>query len=100
MFVVVRSPKIALISLAVSVGIFLILYFTVIKPDNNAANNAIRSSEQQAQQVLNQAAKTGGVNQAAKTGGVPAGVTNLVGCIAAAGTNTGQIQACQAKFKP
>jgi hypothetical protein len=91
MFVVVRSPKIALISLAVSAGIFLILYFTVIKPDNNAANNAITQSERQTQQV---------VNQAAKTGGVPAGVTNLVNCVAAAGTNTGEIQACQAKFKP
>ena len=91
MFVVVRSPKIALLALAVSAGIFLILYFAVIKPDNNAANNALTQSERQAQQV---------VNQAAKTGAVPAGVTNLVGCIAAAGTNTGQIQACQAKFKP
>ncbi len=89
MFVVVRSPKIALLSLAVSVGIFLILYFTVIKSDQNAANNAIRQGEQQAQQV---------VNQAAKTGNVPAGVTNLVNCLAAAGANTDQIQACQAKF--
>ncbi|HWE32580.1 MAG TPA: hypothetical protein VG410_03795 [Solirubrobacteraceae bacterium] len=91
MFVVVRSPKIALLSLAVSAGIFLILYFTVIKSDQNTANNAVRQSEQQAQQA---------VNQAAKSGAVPAGVTNLVNCITAAGTNTSELQACRAKFQP
>jgi hypothetical protein len=83
--------RIALLSLAVSVGIFLIIYFTVIKSDQNTANNAIRQSEQQAQKV---------VGQAAKSGGVPAGVTNLVNCIAAAGTNTSELQACRAKFQP
>ena len=94
MFVVARSPKYVLISLAVSLGIFLILYFTVISPDNNAANNAIqqgnaalKSGEQQAANAANQS-------------GVPAGVKNLTACIAAAGTNTGELQACQAKFKP
>jgi hypothetical protein len=91
MFIVTRSPKIALLSLAVSVGIFLILYFTVIKSDQNTANNAIRQGEQQAQQA---------VTQAAKSGGVPAGVTNLVNCIAAAGTDASQLQACRAKFQP
>jgi hypothetical protein len=91
MFVVVRSPKIALLSLAVSAGIFLILYFTVIKSDQNTANNAIRQTEQQAQKV---------VSQAAKRGGVPAGVTNLISCITAAGTNTSELQACRAKFQP
>jgi N-acetylglucosamine kinase-like BadF-type ATPase len=68
------------------------MYFTVIRSDQNTANNAITSSERQAQQVINQANKT--------TGAVPAGVTNLVNCLAAAGANTDQIQACQAKFKP
>jgi hypothetical protein len=91
MFMIVRSPKYALISLAVSLGIFLILYFTVIKSDQNTANNAIRQGEQQVQQA---------VNQAAKTGSVPAGVTNLTACITAAGTDSSALQACAAKFKP
>jgi hypothetical protein len=87
MFVVTRNPKYVLISLAVSLGIFLILYFTVISPDNNAANNAIRSGEQQAANAANQS-------------GVPAGVKNLTDCIAAAGTNTAALTACRAKFTP
>jgi hypothetical protein len=88
MFMIVRSPKWALLSLAVSLGIFLILYFTVIQPDNNTANNAIKQGEQQVQQAVDQA------------GGVPAGVSNLANCLVAAGADTGKIQACQAKFKP
>jgi hypothetical protein len=94
MFVIARSPKYVLISLAVSLGIFLILYFTVISPDNNAANNAIqqgnaavKSGEQQAANAANQS-------------GVPAGVKNLTACIAAAGTNTTALTACRAKFTP
>jgi hypothetical protein len=91
MFIVARSPKYALISLAVSIGIFLIIYFTVISPDNNAANKALTQSEQQ----VNNA-----VNNAAKSGGVPSSVTNLTQCMAAAGTDTTKIQACTAKFQP
>jgi hypothetical protein len=91
MFIIARSPKYALISLAVSIGIFLIIYFTVISPDNNAANKAVSQSEQQ----LNNA-----VNNAAKSGGVPKSVTNLTQCMTAAGTDTSKIQACTAKFQP
>jgi hypothetical protein len=89
MYVVTRNPKYYLISLAVSIGIFLVLYFTVIKPDNNAANNAIRQGEQQVQQA---------VNQAAKSGGVPTAVTNYASCVTAAGTDTGKLQACATKY--
>ena len=94
MFVMVRSPKYALISLAVSIGIFLVLYFTVISPDNNAANNAIRQGNAALTQGEQQAAN------AANQSGVPAGVKNLTACIAAAGTNAAELQACSAKFKP
>jgi hypothetical protein len=81
-----------LVSAAVSLVIFLIVYLTIIKPDNNAANSALRSGEQQVQQAV-KSLKSSGVR-------VPAGVTNLAGCLTAAGTDTGKIQACQAKFKP
>jgi hypothetical protein len=94
MFVVARSPKYVLISLAVSLGIFLILYFTVISPDNNAANNAIRQGNAALTQGEQQAAN------AANQSGVPAGVKNLTACIAAAGANSAELQACSAKFKP
>jgi hypothetical protein len=41
------------------------------------------------------------VKKAAKEnpGAIPAGVQNLTACIAAAGTNAGQLQTCAAKFK-
>jgi hypothetical protein len=64
----------------------------VIQPDNNTANNAVKQGEKQLQQAVNQANTSGG-------GSVPAGVTNLADCIAAAGTNTGELQACASKFK-
>ena len=50
--------KIGLIGLAVSVGIFAVLYFTVIKPTTDTANDAIRNSLRQSQQQLKQAKKT------------------------------------------
>jgi 16S rRNA U1498 N3-methylase RsmE len=93
MVVVVRNPLYRLIALGVSVAIVLILYFAVIKPNNDNANNAVRQGEQQLQQAVQNANKQSG-------GAVPANVTNLTSCIAAAGTDTGKIQACQAKFKP
>jgi F0F1-type ATP synthase membrane subunit b/b' len=93
MLIVVRNPMYRLISLGVTIAIAAIVYFAVIKPNNDTANNAIRSSEQQVQQAVNQANKQSG-------GAVPAGVTNLASCMAAAGSDTAKIQACGAKFKP
>jgi len=87
MTIVVRNPLYRLISLAVTVAIIVIVYFAIIKPSNDTANTALKQGEQQ----LQQAVKSSG-------GAVPAGVTNLVNCIAAAGTDTGQIAACRAKF--
>ena len=87
---VVSSGRWWIASAAVSLIIFLIVYFTVIKPDNNTANQLLRSGEQQVQQAVQNANASG-----AK---VPAGVTNLTNCIAAAGTDTGKIEACQSKF--
>jgi 16S rRNA U1498 N3-methylase RsmE len=92
MVVVVRNPVYRLIALGVSVAIALIIYFAVIKPNNDTANNAIRQGEQQAVQAVKNANKQSG-------GAVPANVQNLTACIAAAGTDTGKLSACQAKFK-
>jgi hypothetical protein len=46
-----------LAGLAVSLGIFAVLYFTVIRPDTNTANQAIKTGLQQSQQELDQAQK-------------------------------------------
>jgi 16S rRNA U1498 N3-methylase RsmE len=93
MLIVVRNPVYRLVALGVSVAIVLILYFAVIKPNNDSANNAVTQGEKQLQQAVQNANKQSG-------GAVPANVTNLTACIAAAGTDTGKIAACQTKFKP
>jgi hypothetical protein len=94
MYIATVRPRYWLISLAVSVGIFLLLYFTVIKPDSNAANNAIRQGEQQVQQAVNQAN-----HQASQAGvAIPSSITSLTACVAAAGTDTTKLLACKAKF--
>ncbi len=92
MSIVVRNPIYRLVALAATLVLFAIIYFAVIKPDQNTANNAVTQGERQVQQAVSSAAK-------ANPGALPAGVTNLANCMAAAGTNTGAIQACAAKFK-
>jgi len=75
LIVVSSGWKVWLASLAVSVGIFLVLYFTVIKPTTDTANKAINNGLQQ-------------VNQGQQ----------LANCIQAAGASTNKINACEAKF--
>ena len=48
MVLITQSKRMWLIGMAVSLGIFLLLYFTVIKPDSNAANQALKSGLQPA----------------------------------------------------
>jgi type II secretory pathway component PulM len=100
MFIVVRNPMYRLIALGVSLVIAAIIYFAVIKPNNDTANSAVTQSqravtqaEQQVQQALQNANKASG-------GAVPASAQQLTACIVAAGTDTGKISACQAKYHP
>ena len=57
MVVVTNSWRMWVIGMAVSIGLFAVIYFTVIKPDNNTANQALKSGLQQSQQALGQAQK-------------------------------------------
>jgi flagellar biosynthesis/type III secretory pathway M-ring protein FliF/YscJ len=91
MTIVLRNPMYRLIGVAVSLIIVAVVYFAVIKPNNDTANTAIKQSEQQVQQAVNQADKQSG-------GAVPQGVKDLTSCMAAAGSDTGKIQACAAKY--
>ncbi len=105
MVLVSGNWRIALAAMAVSVGIFLVLLFTVILPSQNTANQAV----QQGQALLHQAAKqlNGASHQVSS--GAPAGTSStathalnraakLANCVAAAGTDTGKIMACQTKY--
>ncbi len=57
MVLVTGNWRIALAGLAASLVIFGVLFFTVIQPSQNTANQAIKSGLQQSQQALNQAQK-------------------------------------------
>lgn len=86
-----------LAGLAVSVGIFAVLYFTVIKPTTDTANDAIRTSLNQAQQQLDQAQKNAPDAQAKKQ---LSQAEKLTACLQDAGTDVSKVQDCQAKYTP
>jgi hypothetical protein len=98
---VTGSMRLWAVSMAVSLIIFAVLYFTVIRPDNNTANQAIKSGLQQSQQVLNRAQK-----QLKNAGGQASGqgqkvldrASKLTSCVASAGTDPSKLATCQSKF--
>lgn len=89
--------KYGLAALAVSVGIFAVIYFTVIKPTTDTANDVLRKSLHQSQQQINQAKKNAPDAQSKKQ---LSQVEKLTACIADAGTDVSKVQDCQAKFGP
>jgi flagellar biosynthesis/type III secretory pathway M-ring protein FliF/YscJ len=105
---VTRNPIWWLAGMAVSLIIAAIIYFAVIKSSNDTANNAIKTGEQQAQQVIQNANKQ--IQQATKSGGGASAATSaaqsatqkaakLAACIAQAGTDVSKVQSCQAQFQ-
>jgi type II secretory pathway component PulM len=104
MVIVTNSWKMWLAGVGVSLAIFAVLYFTVIQPDNNTANQALKSGLQQSQQAINQAQK-----QLSTAGGQASGASGqaqqnlnkaakLTACVSAAGTDVSKLQACQAQY--
>lgn len=111
MVLITGNWRIAMAGLAASLLIFGVLFFTVIKPSENTANQAVRSGLQQSQQALNQAQKqlssaTGQSGSASSQVSQAAGqaqqkvsqAAKLAGCLAQAGIDTSKIQACQASY--
>ncbi len=104
MVLVTRNPWMWLVSVAASLAIFAVIYFTVIQPDQNTANQALKSGLQQTQQAINSAQKQLGSasGQASNvTGQAQAQLNNaakLTSCVAAAGTDVSKVQACDAKY--
>ncbi len=107
MVIVSGNWRFALAGLAASLVMFLVIYFAVIKPDNNVANQAIKTGLQQSQQALNQAQK--GISSAGAQGSASAGqaaskqiskAQKLTACLAAAGTDLSKVQSCQALYTP
>jgi hypothetical protein len=97
---ITNNWRLWIIGPVLSLAIFLIVYFTVIRPDNSAANAALRTGEAQSQQVIKQASSA-----AQAAGGSSAAVNKalskaqkLASCVTAAGTDTTKLAACQAQY--
>jgi F0F1-type ATP synthase membrane subunit b/b' len=89
--------KIWLAGLAVSLGIFAVLYFTVIKPTTDTANEAIRTGLQQSQQQLDDAKQDAPTLKAKRQ---LSEAQRLLACVQDAGTDVSAVQDCQAQFGP
>ena len=121
MVLVTGNWRIAMAGLAASLLIFGVLFFTVIQPSQNTANQAIKSGLQQSQQALNQAQKqlsSAGSQATPATPATPATsqvqqqiskatgqaqqtlsqAATLANCLSQAGIDASKIQACQANF--
>jgi type II secretory pathway component PulM len=104
MVLITTSWRMWLAGLAVSLAVFGVLYFTVIRPDNNTANQAIKSGLQQSQQALNQAQQQ--LSETRSQTGVASSkaqqelskASKLSACAAAAGTDATKLQACKTRF--
>jgi predicted PurR-regulated permease PerM len=98
---VTNSWKIWLVSLAVSLGIFLVIYFTVIKSANDTVDNALQQSQQIQNSALNDANKQldkASKNAPASAQGAISQAQKLADCVTAAGTDTSALADCQAQF--
>jgi hypothetical protein len=86
-----------------SLAIFLVVYFAVIQPSTNTANQALKAGMQQTQQVINQAKKQ--LNSSGATGAVASQAnqqldkaSKLTSCVAAAGTDPSKLANCQSQY--
>ncbi len=120
MVLVTNNWRLWMVGMAASLVIFAVVFFTVIQPSENTANQALKSGLQQTQQVLNQAQKqvasdsgqagaTAGTVQQRAASGQASGAAGtaekvlsraqkLTACVTSAGTDPTKLQACQAKF--
>lgn len=124
MVVVTGNWRIALAGLAASLLIFGVLFFAVIQPSQNTANQAVKAGLQQGQQALDQAQKqlsnatvpatpaspaTAASPSTAQTQQQIAGATSkaeqtlnkaarLANCLSQAGVDASKVAACQANF--
>ena len=111
MVLVTGNWRIWLAGMFASLAIFAVIYFTVIQPSTDTANQAVKTGLQQSQQVINQAkkqlgsaaAQAGSANGQVKaaTGAAQkqlSAAAKLTGCVQSAGTDPTKLQACQVKF--
>jgi F0F1-type ATP synthase membrane subunit b/b' len=111
----VRNPIARVFLILVPLIIFAVMYFTVIKPSSDTANDAVRTTTQAVTQQLDQAkADTAAATKQAADATSSAATQNtaadataqkslddaskLTDCVAKAGADTGALADCQANF--
>jgi ABC-type bacteriocin/lantibiotic exporter with double-glycine peptidase domain len=97
MVLVTGNWRVALAGLLASLIIFAVVFFAVVKPSENTANQAVKAGLQQTQQALNRAQKqtssaAGAANQTVNR------AAKLTACLANAGVDTTKLQTCQAQY--
>jgi hypothetical protein len=104
MVLVTGNWRIWMAGTAVSLVLFAVVFFAVVQPSMNTANQAIKSGLQQTQQAVNQAQKQfGSASQKAGAAGGQAQkqfskAAKLTTCVASAGTDPSKLAACQTKY--
>jgi hypothetical protein len=103
MVLVTGNWRLWAVGMVASLAIFLVVFFTVIKPSSDTANQALKTGMQQSQQVINQAKKqlsTSGVSGAAANQANQQlnKASKLTSCVAAAGTDASKLANCQAQY--
>ena len=100
MLVVNTNWRLWMAGMAVSLAIFGVVFFTVIKPSSDTANQAIDQAKKQfgtaTSQAGSAAGQAGAVATSAQTQLTKA--SKLTACLSHAGTDVGAVQACQVKF--
>lgn len=103
MVLVTSNWRLWAVGMVTSLAIFLLVYFTVIQPSTNTANQALKTGMQQTQQVINQAKKQ--LDSSGATGAVSSQAnqqlnkaSKLTSCVAAAGTDPSKLANCQSHY--
>jgi hypothetical protein len=103
MVLVTGNWRLWAVGMLTSIAIFAVVYFTVIQPSTNTANQALKAGMQQTQQVINQAKKQ--LNSSGANGAVANQAnqqldkaSKLTSCVASAGTDPSKLATCQSQY--
>jgi hypothetical protein len=103
MVLVTTNWRLWAVGMVASLAIFVVVYFAVIQPSTNTADQALKTGLQQTQQVISQAKKQ--LNSNGATGAVANQANQqlnkaakLTSCVAAAGTDPSKLASCQSQY--
>jgi Zn-dependent oligopeptidase len=103
MVLVTNNWRLWAVGMVTSIAIFVVVYFAVIQPSTNTANQAFKTGIQQSQQVINQARKqldsSGASNAVSSQASQQLDkASKLTSCVASAGTDPSKLASCQSQY--